>query len=207
LLRSREQNEGLILRTFAAPALVLSLLVAWMQVVAPRYLIILLPGAALGTAAGLYALYQRRARFALVLAAALFAGLLVYRLHGSLIASAIKPWSSLAQYIERQADPTGDVVLCHPPWDERIFDYYYHGPALRELGAHDYDTFYYEQQYHLRTTWTSSEAQTAIRGNRRVWVFYDPLFHSVPRLNLPYKLIDHWDSDGLELYLYEVPAE
>jgi hypothetical protein len=76
------------------------------------------------------------------------------------------------------------------------------------FGVHDYDAFYYDDRSHdLRTTWTSAQALAATRGSQRVWVFYDQMFHTVPRLQLGYTELGHWKYDRLELFLYEVPAQ
>jgi hypothetical protein len=131
----------------------------------------------------------------------------VYRAAGTIDPNPIKPWSELASEVERQADPARDAVLFHPPWDQRIFEYYYHGPPLPMLGAHHYDDFYDQDKSHdIRTTWTSEQALAATHGYRRIWIFYDQMFHTVPPLKLPYVEVGHWQSDRLELFLYEVPV-
>jgi 4-amino-4-deoxy-L-arabinose transferase-like glycosyltransferase len=206
LLRARRQDDGLVVRTFWVPALVLIVMVLWMQVVAPRYLIIVLPGGAMAVAQGARELRRLWPRVGAALIAVLLVGMLVYRLPAMLRPESLKPWTALTAEMEPQADPARDVVLFHPPWDQRIFEYYYRGPRLRLFGAHDYDTFYYEQGYDLRKTWKSDEAIAVTRGSKRVWVFYDQMFHTVPRLNLPYIEVGHWRSDRLELFLYEIPA-
>jgi len=203
---SRAQDDGLVMRAFGVSGLMLLLLIMWMQVVAPRYLMVLLPGAALSVAQGVRALRQHRPRLGLALGLALIAGIIVYRVPTLIATTSVKPWSALVSEVERQTDPRRDVVLFHPPWDQRIFEYYYHGPQLQLFGVHDYDTFYYEQGYDLRTAWKSDQALAATRGSKRVWLFYDQMFHTVPHLNLPYTQVGHWRSDRLELFLYEVPA-
>jgi len=206
LLRARQRDDGVVARAFWVPALVLVLLIAWMQVVAPRYLLVVAPGGALAVAQGARELRRQWPRIGAALIACLFAGIFVYRLAGVLGAPTVKPWSALVNVIEQQADPARDVVLFHPPWDQRIFEYYYQGPSLPLLGAHDYDAFYYEDTSHdLRTTWTSAQALAATHRSQRVWIFYDQMFHTVPRLQLPYIEVSHWQSDRLELFLYEVP--
>jgi 4-amino-4-deoxy-L-arabinose transferase-like glycosyltransferase len=208
LLRARGQDEGLVVRTFWVPALVLTLLIIWMRVVAPRYLLILLPGGALAVAQGARELRRAWPRLGVMLIALFLVSMLVYRLPDTLNTEPRKPWSALVREVEQHADPTQDVVLFHPPWDQRVFEYYYHGPALPLLGVHDYDTFYYEDRSHdLRTTWTSAQALAATRGYRRVWVFYDQMFHTVPRLQLGYTELGHWKNDRLELFLYEAPKQ
>lgn len=203
---SRRHDQGLVLRTFGGPLLVLAGLVAWMGVVAPRYLVVLLPGAALAVAQGGLALNRLRPRLGFYLIIALQTGLLTYQLAGAALPRPVKPWSALTRTIALEANPQTDVVLFHPPWDQRIFEYYYDGPALPLLGAHDYDTFYYKDRTHdLDTTWTSQQAFMATQGYRRVWIFYDQMFHTVPQLGLPYRRLGHWQSDRLELFLYEVP--
>lgn len=205
---SRRHDQGLVLRTFGAPLLMLAGLVAWMGVVAPRYLVVLLPGAALAVAQGSLALNRLRPRLGFYLIIALQAGLLTYQLAGAALPRPVKPWTALTHTVALEANPETDVVLFHPPWDQRIFEYYYDGPELPLLGAHDYDTFYYKDRTHdLDTTWTSRQALAATQSYRRVWVFYDQMFHTVPRLSLPYWQLGHWKSDRLELFLYEVPDE
>jgi len=109
----------------------------------------------------------------------------------------------LAERVAASADPAGDIVIFHPPWDQRIFEYYYQGPQLPLAGAHDYDDFYYIQGHPLRQTWTLAEALPVLAGHRRVWVIYDQLHHQVPPLKLPYQQLGHWSEGKLELFLYE----
>jgi hypothetical protein len=205
VLRSPQQNSGLVLRVFGVPALILMFMIVFMQVVAPRYMIVLLPGSVLGVAAGFQALRGLRNKLAHMMLLMIVVCMILYRVPLWLNTSVEKPWSALVPHVAQQGDPQRDVVIFHPPWDQRIFAYYYAGPRLPQLGAHNYDTFYYEEGYQLRTSWTRDEAISATKRYRRVWVFYDPMFHQVPRLNLPYKQINHWKSGKLELFLYELP--
>lgn len=208
LYTARHDDQGLVLRTFAVPALVLAVLIGWMQVVAPRYLIIVLPGAVLAVAQGCLRIERRYARLGMLLAVALIGGLLVYRTFGARQVKPTRPWGDLATVVAEQVDPARDVVLFHPPWDQRIFEYYYQGPAVPLLGAHHYDDFYhYQPEYELRSAWTPAQALAVTRAYRRVWVFYDQMFHRVPPVNLPYRQVGHWMRGRLELFLYEVPDE
>jgi mannosyltransferase len=208
-------TNGLIVRSFVLPGLLLLLMVLVMQVVAPRYLIVLLPGAALAVAGGVRMLHLRAPRVAVPLAVVVLLGMVAYRLPAVIAPNTlpqqyfpgtIKPWTELAPVVAENAEPAHDAVLFHPPWDLRVFTYYYTGPELPLLGARDYDVFYGLQGYGIRTSWTLEEAVEATRGYRRVWVFYDQLFHQVPRLPLPYREVGRWYAGGLELVLYEIDS-
>lgn len=204
--RAEGAERGLLLRTLGVPALTLLGLILWMQAVGPRYLMTLLPGVALAIGLGGAALWRRAPRLA---APALYAGLaalLVYRLSGASAPAADRPWSALVPQLAAQVDPASDVVLLHPPYEQRTFAYYYRGPALQLAGANDYDDFYYAQGHVLRTAWSLADAVQAARGGRRIWVFYNPLL-GAPRLDLPYRQAGHWSAGALELALYEVQAQ
>ena len=205
-LRPRAGIGGLALRTLAVPGALLLAMSLLLQVTALRYLIVLLPSAALVAAAGFEALRERRPPLAWGLAVLLALGLL-----GSIRApwtqpSPANPWATLSAEVARQADPAGDVVIFHPPWDQRIFEYYYGGPPLPLLGVHHYDDFYYTQGYSLKQTWRSEEAIPLLAPHQRVWVFYNQMFHGVPPLALPYRELGRWREGKLELILYEVRA-
>src|SRR4029078_6247156 len=101
------------------------------------------------------------------------AALLVYRLSGASAPAADRPWSALVPPLAAQGDPASEVVLLHPPYEQRTFAYYYRGPALQLAGANDYDDFYYAQGHVLRTAWSLADAVQAARGGRRIWVFYN----------------------------------
>ncbi|GAB4441118.1 MAG: hypothetical protein OHK0015_38040 [Chloroflexi bacterium OHK40] len=205
-LHARPEVRALILRTLAIPAALLLLMTIIMQVTAVRYLIVVLPGSALAVAAGFEALRLRRPFLGVLLAAVLVAGMLTTMRSPWLPPHPANPWASLSAELARQANPQGDVVLFHPPWDQRIFEYYYTGPDLPLLGAHNYDDFYYTQGYELKRTWRTAEALPLLAPHRRVWVFYDQMFHRVPPLELPYRELDRWRAGRLELILYEVRA-
>lgn len=206
LLRARWHDDGLAARAFGWPALLLLLLVIWMQVVASRYLLVLLPGAALAIGLGAAALRQRLPRLGAALPWLLVAGLLAYRAPALLAPPDEQRWHALADHVAQHADPTRDVVLFHPPWDQRVFEYYYRGPALPLLGAHHYDDFYYTQGHQLRSSWTPAEVLAALPPGRRVWVFYNQTTHTVPRLDWGYREAGHWNAGRLELILYEPPT-
>src|SRR6266508_1136911 len=205
LIASREHDDGLILRAFGAPTIVLLGLIIWLESIGPRYLMVIMPGAALGVAAGWSTLCRRLPRSGPLMGWMLMVALLAYGLLGAPAPKAITPWSDLVGYMAQRADSAGEVVLLHPALNQRMFEYYYSGPSLRLLGAHDYDEFYYVQGHDLRTAWTSADAQMATRGSRRVWLVYDTAI-GTPRLNLPYPLLDRRQFDTLEVYLYRVPG-
>jgi hypothetical protein len=196
---------GLIVRSLALPGFVLILLVMLMQVVATRYLIVILPGSAIAAGAGFMALRRHRPWLAWLLVALLAIGMLLTRV-GAESDDATGAWDRLTARVAAKADSAGDIVLFHPPWDQRIFEYYYHGPQMPMAGAHNYDDFYYSQGYTLRKTWTLSEALPVIRGHRRAWVIYDQLHYQVPPLDLPYQQLGHWSEGRLELFLYDITA-
>jgi hypothetical protein len=198
--------NGLLVRIFGIPALTLLGLIVWMQAIGPRYLLTLLPGTALAIGVGWGQLRQAKPRMAEALAVVCALGLLVYRLAGPAMPPADRPWTALLARLTAQADPAGDAVLLHPPYEQRTFAYYYRGPALKLLGANDYDDFYYAQGHVLRTAWTIDEAVQATQGSRRVWLLYNPLL-GAPRISLPYRLVDHWRSGDLELALYDVQGK
>ena len=203
LRRSIEDDGGLVLRTCGVPGLVLLALIVWMQAIGPRYLMTLLPGAALAIGAGWGALRRRAPRMAAATLAACLIGLVAYRLSGAAAPPAGDTWSALVPQLAARVDPAGDVVLLHPPYEQRTFAYYYHGPALRLLGAHNYDDYYYVQGHSLQLAWTKTDAIAAAKGSRRLWLFYNPLLGSL-RLDLPYRAIQRWRAGDLELILYEV---
>jgi uncharacterized membrane protein len=212
--RSRQQDDGLLLRMFAVPMLMVFAMVFILEAAATRYMLGLLPGACLALALGYRALQARLPRLALP-AIGLVLGTMLFLRIGAAYAPEltrqpstprpIQPWTKLVPVIAAQVDPMRDVILFHPPWDQRIFEYYAGDLNVPLLGAHDYDTFYYWQGYQIKTTWTTDEAITAIGDRQRVWVFYDQIFHGVPALQLPYRQVGSWDADGLKLYLYERP--
>jgi mannosyltransferase len=205
LLRANAERRGLLLRTFSLPGLVLLGLIIWMGAIGPRYLLTVLPGIALATGAGLGALQARRPRLAQLAGVAGVAGVIVYRLAVPPIAATGTPWSELAPEVARQADASGDVVLFHPPMEQRTFDYYYSGPPLREAGAYHYDDFYYTQGHSLQSAWTLEDALRETQGSRRIWMFYNPALGTA-RLDLPYPTAGSWRSGQVELTLYQVPA-
>jgi uncharacterized membrane protein len=214
LIRSKSSDDGLALRLFFVPMLMVFVMVFALQAAATRYLLGLLPGACITLALGYQALRASRPRLA-VPALALVLGTMLLLRFGATFAPdltrqpstprTIHPWTQLVPIIMAEADPQRDVILFHPPWDQRIFEYYAGDTQLTLLGAHDYDQFYYVQGHHIKTTWTTTEALAAIGAKQRVWVFYDQIFHNVPALTLPFKQVGSWEADGLKLYLYERP--
>lgn len=206
LLRSRSLDGGLTLRTFGIPALTLTLFVLVLQVTAPRYLLILLPGTALAIATGYCAIKQVRPRLAHLLLTVLLLCVIGYQLVSGVQRTYVNGWAELTNRVAQAANPTSDVVLLHPPWDVRVFQYYYHGPTLPLLGAANYDDFYAFEDHHMRTTWTLAEALPVTQAYQRVWVFYNQSSHQVPKLPLPYRQLQHWQRGRLELFLYQVDA-
>lgn len=198
--------DGLLLRTFGVPALTLLGLIVWMQAIGPRYLLTLLPGAALAIGVGWGSLDRSSPRRARALLGVCAAGLLAYRLAGPAMPPSDRPWTALLARLTAEANPASDVVLLHPPYEQRTFEYYYRGAALRLLGANDYDDFYYIHGHSLQAAWTDAEAAHATQGSRRVWLFYNPRL-GTPRLNLPYRLLHSWQSGDLELALYDVSSK
>lgn len=201
-----------VLWSFSVPLVLMGLLIGINDDAAPRYLIVLLPGAALAFAAGLQRLRKRGTTLAPALSALVIFCLVLLRLPGLLwpeqmparIGSTdVYPWSKLVPIAEQQANPRTDVVVFNPPWDMRVYEYYAPDSQLNLLGAHDYDTFYYYQKHPLRSTWNSQQIQTETHGYQRIWLFTDPLFHQLPAVPLPYRLVNEWVADGMTLSLYE----
>ncbi|MBX0328772.1 glycosyltransferase family 39 protein [Oscillochloris sp. ZM17-4] len=199
----RRAAGGIALRALALPAATLMLMVVMLHVVATRYMIVILPGSAIAAGVGFAALRGRRPWLAWTLLALLVGGGLLVRVAAE-PSDPMGAWGRLSDRVAAEADPADDLVIFYPPWDQRIFEYYYSGPELPMAGAHHYDDFYYSQGHALRQTWTLPEALAAIAGHRRVWVFYDQLHHQVPPVRLPYRQIGHWQEGKLELFLYEV---
>jgi hypothetical protein len=204
-LRRANPGRALVARTLVVPGVVLFGLIVWMGAIGPRYLMTLLPGMALGVGVGLGALGQRGRRLALAAGWACAACMIMYRLGVAPVPATGTPWTDLAPEVARQADPRGDIVLFHPPMEQRTFAYYYDGPPLRLAGAYHYDDFYYTQGHVLQSAWTQEDALRETRGARRVWLFYNPALGS-PRLNLPFPVAGTWRSGQVELTLYDVPA-
>jgi hypothetical protein len=206
LRSSMKYDGGLIVRTFGIPALALFALILWMHAIGPRYLLTVLPGAVLGVATGWGLLLRRWSpRMTVWIGALLVVGMAVYRLSGSGTPTTGNPWSTLVAYVAQQADPERDMILLHPPYEQRTFAYYYRGTPLALLGANDYDDFYYSQGHSLSLAWTHDEAVAAIQGHQRIWLFYNSAL-GAPRLDLPYPIVGQWHADGMELTLYQVAS-
>ncbi|NTV62875.1 MAG: hypothetical protein HGA65_04975 [Oscillochloris sp.] len=194
---------GLVLRTLAVPAAMLMGMVAALDVVAARYLIVLLPGSALAVGAGFVALRAQRPWLGWALVVLLACSILGTRLIAEPEDGA-GAWARISAQVASNADPEHDLVIFHPPWDQRIFEYYYRGPQVDMAGAHHYDDFYYVEGHLLRQTWTTNEVLPLLVGRRRVWLVYDQLHHQVPPLRLPYQQVGHWSEGRLELFLYDL---
>ncbi|NJN68469.1 MAG: hypothetical protein HC884_18040 [Chloroflexaceae bacterium] len=215
LLRSldRRGDEGLVLRAFGVPLLMMGGVVLLLQASSVRYLMVLTPGIAIATAAGWNALRQRFPHTGAMLAGGLIGVLLLYRLPGIVAPPPIEQaWGKLSARVAQQANPLHDTVIFQPPGELRSFTYYYHGPSLRLLGAQNYDEFYDVQGHDFRTTWNPNELEAIIGANRetrRVWVFFKPFIFQPEPFRLPYRLTGHWKSAGeLELFRYEIaPGE
>ena len=201
LIQASASERRLTLRVYALPATLMLTMALTLQVVAARYMVVMLPGAALAAGIGFSTLYQRRQSLALLLAGLLLGLMLVLR--SAPPTGPAQPWSQLTAHITQVADPASDLVILHPPWDQRVFEYYYRGPALPMLGAHHYDDFYFTEGHDLIRTWTLPEALPLTTKYRRVWVFYNQIYHNVPKLALPYQQVGHWREGRLELFLYE----
>jgi hypothetical protein len=200
------RRGGLSLRLLVVPALVLAALLVALHALQPRYAIILLPGLALMAGMGFGRLQRRWPRAALVLAALLFGSLGLLRV-GNALGSIRHSWPIVGNTISEYADPAGDSVLVAPPWDVRVLEYYYHGPALPMLGAHHYDDFYAHGGHSFEWSWTNAEAVAVTRGYRRVWYVGNLQSVNAQRMQLPYPMLGHWRDGYLELILYEVPGQ
>src|SRR5262249_60504261 len=87
----------------------------------------------------------------------------------------------LVPQVTARVDPAHDAVVFQSPIEQRTFEYYYTGPALKLLGAHDYDEFYYVQRHRVSAGWTADDVVRETRGNRRVWLFNNSAFSTPPR--------------------------
>ncbi|WP_129672795.1 glycosyltransferase family 39 protein [Candidatus Chloroploca sp. Khr17] len=197
--------RGVVFRATVLPTLLLFGLCVTLEVTAYRYLSLLLPGAMLAVGAGFSALRTRRALLAWSLLSLVAIALLLPQFIPTTQASQpLKPWQKLSSIVEQNLAPTGDVVIFHPPWDQRIFTYYAGDVEAPLLGAYHYDEFYHIQGYTLRQTWRTEQAVPLIASHRRVWVFYNQMFHTIPPLDLPYREARRWREGKLELILYVV---
>jgi len=202
--RLRQPPGGLVLRAFVAPTLAAWPLMAALNVALPRYTLLLLPGLALTVGAGFDARLRRRPAEAVGLAALLCLGMAA-----CLVVRADLPhsdWASLSGVLAREADPAGDVVIVHPPYDLRVFTEYYRGPALPILGARNYDDFYIGEGHNFTASWTPAEAVAATRSYHRIWRVQDHRYNGAPALTLPFRELARWHAGALELVLYEGPA-
>jgi 4-amino-4-deoxy-L-arabinose transferase-like glycosyltransferase len=198
------RGQSFVVRTFVLPAAVLLATLAAIEAVGPRYLMLLLPGAALATARGWKVMTDGAPVLARVLLCVVVGGLLLWRIPVRISQPQPAAWQPLAAYIAAHAQPD-DVVLFQPPYDLRTFEYYYHGPALPLLGARHYDDFYYTQGHSFRNSWEPAEAMVAARAGRRVWVVQNP-GRAAPKPDLPLALLDKHDFGPLALRLYALPA-
>jgi 4-amino-4-deoxy-L-arabinose transferase-like glycosyltransferase len=200
----------LLLRTTVLPLVFFLLLIILLQVGTARYLLLLIPGIALSIAAGWETLRHRRPQTGGILGGCLLVGMLLYRLTDVFTpVHHEQAWEPFTTYIAQHADPEKDVVLFHPPWEQRTFEYYYQGPPLQLQGAHDYDTFYAVEGHDFATTWTITQAVAHTQDSQAVWLLHNAGYYRMHRLRLPYQLVGHWRSPGgLELLHYEVaPAD
>ncbi len=204
-MRPIAETRGVILRTFVMPALMFVVVICVLHITTSRYLSTLLPGAALAIGAGWGHLRRRSMPIAILVAVIMISGMAFYRLPELFQPAPTHAWPGLVARVARNVDPQRDVVLFHPPWDRRTFEYYYHGPALTLLGAHSYDDFYYVQGYDFTQSWTQNEALAAIGGSQRVWVFHNPEFYGRAELNLPLPEIGGWRAGNMRLTLHTVP--
>ena len=195
-------QRQLLTRTIGLPTLILLLLLISINAVGPRYLLILLPGAAIGTALGLDTFRRQSSRLWLVSVCIVIGGIISYRLPGLLRSTADHSWDELTQIVAQQAELQGDVVLVQPPFNERLFRYYYHGPPMVVLGAHHYDDFYYFQGHDMYEDWRIEQVVPLTSASKRVWVFYEP--SGPDELDLPYKQLRSWETSKIRLTLYAV---
>lgn len=195
---------GLVLRVLVVPMVILTLMVVVMHVVSARYLIVILPGSALATGVGFAVLHKRRPWLAWTLIALLTSGILGARISVVPVDTA-GGWTHLSMQIASKAHPDDDIIIFHPPWDQRTFEYYYRGPTLPMAGVYHYDDFYYTQGHKL--IWNLAEVLPVLEGHQRIWVVYNQRYHLIPLLDLPYQQVDHWREGRLELFLYEVPPQ
>src|SRR5262249_30666970 len=142
LRQSGRRDGGLVLRAFGVPLIMQMALIIWMHAVGWRYLTVLLPGAVLTVALGLGALRRQVPRLGAALLIALVLGMLVYRVFGVPGPMVARSWPELVAVVESRIAPTHDAVLTPPPWEQRTFEYYYRGAALKLYGAHHYDDFF-----------------------------------------------------------------
>jgi hypothetical protein len=203
LRQSAKQDAGLVLRAFGVPLITQLLLIIWMQAAAWRYLTVLLPGAVLAVALGLGALRRQAPRLGQVLLVVLILGMLVYRVAGVPAPTATRAWPELLAIVEQRADPAHDAVMFQPPWEQRTFEHYYQGAPIKLLGAHHYDDFYMTEGHDFSTTWTAVQASQVLGNSQRAWVFYYDTNGFMP-VQLPYKVIERWQSGKLELVLYDM---
>jgi uncharacterized membrane protein len=195
------RGEWRVIRVFGLPALALLTTLLAIEAIGPRYLMLLVPGAALAVARGWELLSQRSPRLAHALVGIVLVGMLVYRLPVRLSQPLPSSWEPLAAYLVEHAAP-GDAVIFQPPYDLRTFEYYYHGPALSLLGARHYDDFYHVDGHSFYQSWTADEALAAAGVSRRLWVVQNGGGGS-PRPALPLALLGRHQFGGLELRLYQ----
>ncbi len=204
LLRSTEHDHGMVLRIFGMPMVMCVILLMVLQVSTPRYLMIVMPGTAFGIAAGWHALSQRFPPIGRVLLIALISGMLFCRVTNLMFQhKPVHAWPILANYVKQHADPSQDIIVCHPPWVQRTLEYYYDQPDMLILGAHHYDDFYFVEGHDFRTSWTADEVTQHIHHRRYIWLFQRPSLYSMPPLHLPYRQVGAWSYGDVELLQYE----
>jgi len=200
-LSPKAMANGLVIRTLVLPAVLLLILLSGMQAVMPRYVMMMLPGFALAVGAGFEAI-RRRWSLAAWLLASIF-------LVGTLTSFSIDPgrptfsWSKLSAKLAKKAMSGQDIVIFYPPWDQRVFEYYYRGPALPLIGAHNYDDFFHVAKRPYTRGLPSAEALQLIGTHRRVWAFYRGGISPETVLTPTYRTVQEWGVNNVYLILYE----
>jgi uncharacterized membrane protein len=201
-LHPQAEARALLLRTLLLPAAFLMAMVFVMGTIAPRYMIMLLPGIALAAGLGAEALEARRPMLGGIGAAVLLSGLLALTSTAQR-APTVNAWAEVSAILADEVAPSGDAIVLQPPYNQRVLEYYYAGEAPRLLGAHHYDEFYVRELLPFRETWTVEQLEPRLAGSRRVWLLQDAFFKQMPELDLPYKEVGRWKAGNLHLTLYE----
>jgi hypothetical protein len=204
-LNPRRAARGLVLRTLVLPALFLMAIIFATGAIAPRYLIILLPGSALAIGVGFETLRARRPMPGWLSAALLLGGLLALTLTANRGAVS-NPWLQLSGILAGEIEAASDAVVLQPPYNQRVLEYYYTGEAARLLGAHHYDDFYARGGLPFMGSWSAAQLLPRLEGSRRVWLLRDTSFGGSPPIDLPYEELGRWTVAPLELTLYELPT-
>lgn len=195
--------RGLVFRIIIVPMLTTIGLLLILKVASPRYAMTMIPGIAIGIAIGCYAIHQQFPKIGRM-GDAIVSLLLLYRLPQVILPDPISnPWNAIAQVVAQRAHLPDAVVVVHPPFEYRAFDYYYNGPDIPILGARDYDEFYVVQNHDMATAWREEEILEKIRDYQYVWFCFNSFFRREKPLFSSYQLIGYWKAEPLELFLYK----